>query len=219
MTHIASRRTARRLGIAAVAAVAAILTACAEEYPVSPGWPQPSAETAGIPKPPRGGTTTPLLDVRSDDPLAGVPGCDHLHPPAGSRLAFRAYAKGVQIYHWNGSGWAFDGPSAVLSADREGKSVIGTHYAGPKWESASGGIVSGSILERCTPNPDAIEWLLLGTTSTGPGPFHGVTRIQRVNTVGGKKPARDGAFVGEEVRVEYSTEYWFYRPGRDASVS
>jgi hypothetical protein len=38
-----------------------------------------------------------------------------------------------------------------------------------------------------------------------------VTFIQRVNTIGGTAPAEAGAFVGDEARVPYTTEYYFYR--------
>jgi hypothetical protein len=137
--------------------------------------------------------------------------CTDLEPPAGSKLAFHVYAAGVQIYHWNGASWTFDGPLATLSADASGKSIVGTHYAGPTWESNSGGKVIGSVLKRCTPSPNAIPWLLLGAESDGPGIFHRVTRIQRVNTVGGNAPTYSGTVTGEEARVPYTAEYLFYR--------
>jgi len=43
------------------------------------------------------------------------------------------------------------------------------------------------------------------------GIFNGVSRIQRINTSGGKAPTTPGAFVGEVARVPYTTEYVFYR--------
>ena len=89
--------------------------------------------------------------------------------------------------------------------------IVGIHYAGPTWESNSGSKVVGTVLERCTPDPDAIPWLLLKAVSNeGPG-FSRVTFIQRVNTVGGIAPTDPGDFVGEEVEVPYTTEYYFYR--------
>ena len=70
----------------------------------------------------------------------------------------------------------------------------------------------GTVLERCTPDPDAIPWLKLETVSSeGPGIFDGVTFIQRLYTVGGKAPAAPGDFPGEVVRVPYTAEYYFYR--------
>ena len=45
------------------------------------------------------------------------PQCDSLRVPAGNRLSSRVYAKGVQIYRWNGTSWVFAGPEATLYAD------------------------------------------------------------------------------------------------------
>ena len=137
--------------------------------------------------------------------------CPKLAPPAGSKLAFHVYAEGVQIYRWTGTSWGFIAPSATLSSDAGGHGIVGTHYAGPTWESYSGGTVKGTVIERCTPDANAIAWLLLGAVAEGPGVFHRVTHIQRVNTVGGNAPAAPGTFVGEEARVPYTTEYFFYR--------
>ena len=124
---------------------------------------------------------------------------------------FHAYASGVQIYRWSGSAWVFVAPSAVLYADASGNGQVGTHSAGPTWESASGSKVVGTVIDRC-PVPNAIPWLVLGAASSGgPGVFDGITRIQRVNTVGGTAPATAGTAVGEEVRVPYTAEYYFYR--------
>ena len=138
--------------------------------------------------------------------------CQNLQAPAGNKVAFHVYAEGVQIYSWNGTSWSFVAPEAILSADAGFNGVVGTHYGGPTWESASGSKVVGAVLERCTPDPTAIPWLLLAAVSTeGPGIFDGVTYIQRVNTVGGLAPAAPGDFVGDEARVPYTTEYLFYR--------
>ena len=135
-----------------------------------------------------------------------------LQVPAGNKVAFHAYAEGVQIYRWTDTGWAFVAPEAYLYAGAEDDDPVGIHYAGPTWESASGSFVVGTVLERCTPDPDAIPWLLLGAVdSEGPGIFDGVTYIQRVNTVGGKAPAEAGDFPGEVARVPYTAEYYFYR--------
>ena len=69
----------------------------------------------------------------------------------------------------------------------------------------------GSVVDRCTPNPDAVAWLLLSAVADGPGIFHRVDFIQRINTAGGIAPATPGSFVGQEARVPYTTEYLFYR--------
>jgi hypothetical protein len=134
-----------------------------------------------------------------------------LQVPTGSHLVFHVYADGVQIYRWNGTSWTFVAPSALLFANAGGNGVVGTHYAGPTWESMSGGKVTGAVLQRCTPDPASIPWLLLEATPDGPGIFHRVAFIQRVNTAGGNAPSNPGTVVGEEARVPYTTEYFFYR--------
>ena len=182
-----------KTGISIVVAGAAFLAACADDAPTG------ANRRLALPD---SGTESRAVDL-------GV--CSDLRAPAGSKLAFHVYAAGVQIYHWNGTGWTFDGPSATLSADAAGKSTVGIHYAGPTWESNSGGKVVGSISKRCQPDPNAIAWLLLTAVSDGPGIFHRVTHIQRVNTVGGNAPSDRGNVVGEEARVPYTTEYLFYR--------
>ena len=138
--------------------------------------------------------------------------CQDLQVPAGNKVAFRVYAEGVQIYRWDGASWVFVAPEAVLFADAGGHGAVGIHYAGPTWESPSGSKVVGTILKRCTPGPDAIPWLLLKAASSGgPGIFHRVTFIQRVNTAGGLVPADPGDFPGEVAEVPYTAEYFFYR--------
>jgi hypothetical protein len=135
-----------------------------------------------------------------------------LAAPADTSVALQVYAEGVQIYRWTGTAWAFVAPEALLFADGEGHGTIGTHYAGPTWESNSGSKVVGSVFDRCTPNPDAIPWLLLdAVSSSGPGIFQRVTHIQRLNTVGGLAPSEPGDVPGEEVRVPYTAVYVFYR--------
>ena len=175
-----------RHSLVAVAAMA-VLAGCAEDSPVGPG-------------------------AEPDKPAVDLGNCDSLRVPAGSTLALHAYAQGVQIYHWDGRSWTFVAPSAKLFADAEGTGVVGTHYTGPTWESASGSTVVGAVRARCTPNPDAIPWLLLGAVSSeGPGVFQGVTHIQRMNTVGGKAPTENGSFQDQVREMPYTAEYFFYR--------
>jgi uncharacterized protein (TIGR03118 family) len=156
-----------------------------------------------------GGPNSNPGNINRGPDLADFP---KLQVPAGNKVAFHAYAVGVQIYTWDGMKWAFVAPEATLYADAEHHGVIGTHYAGPTWESNSGSKVVGARVASATVDPDAIPWLLLQAQSTdGPGIFHDVTYIQRVNTVGGKVPTAPGDIVGQEARVPYSAEYFFYR--------
>lgn len=150
-------------------------------------------------------------DLGREDRAADLPVCEEVQVPAGSQLAFHAYASGVQIYHWDGTAWAFDGPAAVLFADPEGQGKVGIHYSGPTWLSVSGGKVTGSLLQKCPVGSDDIPWLLLAATAEGPGVFQGVNRIQRLNTEGGNAPVEKGTTVGEVKRVPYTAEYFFYR--------
>ena len=137
---------------------------------------------------------------------------EKLQVEAGNKLAFHAYAVGVQIYRWNGGSWSLVGPDALLFADADCTAVVGTHYVGPTWETLGGSKVVATVEKRYTPGPDSIDWLLLkAVSSEGAGVFNGVTFIQRVNTQGGKAPAEPGDFVGDEVEVPYATEYYFYR--------
>jgi uncharacterized protein DUF3455 len=131
---------------------------------------------------------------------------------ADGELTFRAYASGVQIYRWSGASWVFVAPRATLYGDAGLHGVVGSHYAGPTWESVSGSTVVGAVAERCTPNSSSIPWLLLdAVSSAGPGVFRGVTQIQRVNTVGGIAPSGVGNVIGEIAEVPYTAEYLFYR--------
>jgi hypothetical protein len=150
----------------------------------------------------------------SIQPPALPAGCEQLAAPAGNEVAFRVYAVGVQIYRWTGTAWGFVAPEAVLFASENYRGQVGSHYGGPTWESNSGSLVASSATTAipCTPDPTAIPWLrLTAISSTGPGVFDGVTYIQRINTVGGLKPATSGTTVGEVARIPYTTEYYFYK--------
>ena len=142
--------------------------------------------------------------------------CASIEVEAGNKVSFHTYAIGVQIYRWNGSAWLFDAPSANLYADAGFNGKVGFHYGGPRWESNSGSVVQAARVQNtgCTPDASAIPWLLLKTVSAeGPGIFKKVTYIQRVNTTGGLAPTEPGTFAGQEKRVPYTAEYYFYRAG------
>ena len=140
------------------------------------------------------------------------PLCDSLNVPAGNRVAAHLYALGVQIYRWNGTAWAFVGPDATLYADQGFNGEVGTHYVGPTWEAEDGSKVVAAKFADCLPNRGAIPWLRLDAVTSSPqGRFAGITHVQRVNTFGGTAPATAGTFVGDEARVPYTAEYYFYR--------
>lgn len=163
-------------------------------------------------------TALVLVACGNDSPVAprveavDMRGCENLNVPSGVALANRLFARGVQIYRWNGTAWAFVEPSAVLFADAQANEAVGIHFAGPTWEGLAGSKVVGAVVDRCTPNANAIPWLLLGAASAeGAGVFQRTTYIQRVNTVGGLAPTIPGSVVGELANVPYTAEYMFYR--------
>lgn len=144
--------------------------------------------------------------------LAQVP--DNLKPPATEKLLFQAHATGDQIYTCDGAKWILTAPDAKLF-DKSGKQ-IGSHFAGPTWESTDGSRVVGAMVENATPDPASIPWLLLRAVShTGNGVMADVSSIQRLNTKGGKAPASgcDAGHKGERARVHYSADYLFFTGG------
>ena len=182
------------LGRSLIIAVAAV-AGCAGDSPIGPN-PRPGAPV------------TPAAEIRGVD----LGSCPQLQVEEGNRISARLYAVGVQIYRWDGVTWVFVAPSATLYEGPESPAPVGTHYAGPTWESISGGTVIGAVQQRCTPDASAIPWLLLGAVSSdGPGIFRGTTFIQRVHTVGGLAPSQPGSIIGELAHVPYTTTYLFYR--------
>jgi hypothetical protein len=144
---------------------------------------------------------------------------DALRAAAGEQPDFVLNAHGVQIYACKPRAtdryafqWTFVAPEAVLL---EGEKIVGHHGAGPTWESASdGSSARGVARERQDGGAGNIPWLLLTATSTeGTGRFSGVTSVQRVATKGGVEPSIpcDAARSGQEVRVKYTADYYFYK--------
>jgi len=137
------------------------------------------------------------------------------------KLALEAHARGVQIYECKASKndatrleWVFRAPEADLF-DTAGNR-IGKHYAGPTWEANDGSSVVGEVKAKAdAPSPDAIPWLLLSARSTaGSGIFATIQAIQRAHTTGGKAPATcESAQAGQETRVPYTADYYFYSAG------
>jgi len=157
-----------------------------------------------------------LIQVARADNRNGAPdlpsACESIEAPAGNKAFLRVYALGVQVYRWNGASWDFVAPEANLFANENYTAKIGTHYAGPTWEAIGGSKVVGMRVADCAPHSNTIPWLLLQSISNdGPGIFRRVTYIQRVNTTGGQRPICPGTSIGEEARIPYTAEYYFYR--------
>jgi hypothetical protein len=141
-----------------------------------------------------------------------------LQPPAGQQLVSQAHAKGDQVYTCTEDvtqyTWMLKAPDAKLF-DKDGK-PFGKHFAGPSWEANDGSRVTGSAVAS-VPSPDAnsIPWLLVQVVSReGTGVLSRANFIQRLNTKGGKAPSSgcDEAHAGQELRVPYSADYFFYAP-------
>jgi len=132
--------------------------------------------------------------------------CGSIQVPEGNKLAFHAFAKGVQIYKWNlvTQKWDPLAPRAGLFAEPNYFGEVGSHYGGPTWESKSGSKVEGRRVlgTGCTPDPTAVAWLLLSKYRTdGAGIFTKITFIQRVNTTAGLAPMDAGLIDGETREV------------------
>jgi hypothetical protein len=156
---------------------------------------------------------------------------------AGYKPFFAAHAVGTQNYICapaatpSGLDWLFIGPQATLF-DALGEQVA-THYQSGNPE-RSGAIQATWQHSRDTSGvwatkykgstdpayvaPGAIEWLLLQVTGQQTGPTAGdkLSRarfIQRVNTVGGVKPASadcTAATLNTRKLVPYEADYYFY---------
>jgi Protein of unknown function (DUF3455) len=162
---------------------------------------------------------TGLFSAVAQDRSLKVP--EALNLPDARVLLLKARGEGVQIYECktpaDAAGqfkWVLKAPQADL-INGKGEN-IGKHYAGPTWESNDGSKVIGELQQHVdSPNPGAIQWLLLKAKSNeGTGVFKVVTYIQRLDTQGGKAPATgcDSGHSGAEVRVHYSANYYFYGP-------
>lgn len=201
-----TRITPRWLGCLLVIWAAGLASACSEDAALGPGPGHASAERPAIGAGPH---PVSIQSTANVDPAA----CENVRAPMDTHLAYRAFARGVQIYRWNGTSWTPQGPLAALFADESGNSTVGSHYGGPTWESLSGSRVIGEVQETCVVDPAAVPWLLLSAKSSdGPGIFDRVSFIRRVDTVGGKAPSYPGASAGEEARMDYTATYLFYRP-------
>lgn len=196
----------RRYSLAIVAA-AALFAACADSAPVGP--------KAGTANAPATDLTPAEALAASAGRLPDLAGCTQLRVD-DSKISFRAFGIGVQVYRWDGLKWVFSNPEANLYADAGGNGLVATHFsepfAKPNWLTQSGSRVVGTVVDRCTPNADAIDWLKLSADNSGTGVFNQTKFIQRLNTVGGLAPVTPGTVVGQEARIPYTADYIFYRP-------
>jgi hypothetical protein len=162
---------------------------------------------------------TALLVACASAPQA-PPVPDALKPGAQERAAFTRHARGVQIYRCDADGgafkWIFVAPEAQLFESAASQAALGSHGAGPFWQSTDGSRVVGKVKARADAVNAAadIPWLLLTTTAEGPsGQMSAVKSIQRIRTAGGVAPSSGCAAagdVGKQSRVPYTSDYVFF---------
>ena len=133
--------------------------------------------------------------------------------PDGHKPYLVAHAEGVQIYECTASAtWRLVAPRATLTGDND--KVIGSHYAGPRWETRDGSIVTGARDAGASVDPTAVDWLRLKATSATDGRLAATTYIQRIHTVGGLAPAAQdcgAGTAGQQREIPYSADYVFFK--------
>ena len=143
---------------------------------------------------------------------------DALKLSPGETLLFAVKGRGNQVYEWvpkkkDPTKYEWDHIPEADLFDFEGNKV-GSHYAGPTWESNDGSKVICEIkAHAAAPAPNAAPWLLLPVKShEGQGIFSAVTCIRRMDTVGGGEPSTsaDQVKAGQVVRVPYTATYYCY---------
>ena len=164
--------------------------------------------------------TTPLIRtlVIALAPLSLVsaraePSRADIAAPAGT-LIKKLHAVGAQIYECKADPhgdlvWTFREPLASLILDGR---TVGRHFAGPTWEMSDGSRVTGKVVaQAAAPSTDDIPWLRLEVSERrGSGGLDGVTTVQRLETVGGKKSG-PCTLAGELLAEPYAADYLFSR--------
>ncbi|HEY4145518.1 DUF3455 domain-containing protein [Pinirhizobacter sp.] len=144
-----------------------------------------------------------------------------LNPPGGYTVAFKAEARGVQIYTSKAAAgaspqWTLEAPLAEL----KGAGHVIHHYAGPSWEAVDGSKISRDTSTQVVTVPakqasNDIPWLLVKVVADpAPGVLGKVEYVQRISTHGGAAPAKPPVRAGTKVGVPYTATYVFYaKPG------
>ena len=136
---------------------------------------------------------------------------------ADAQLLYVVPARGVQIYECRAGvdgavAWTFVAPEATLFDTRG--APFGTHGVGPFWQARDGSRITGKVAARAdAPVKGAIPWLLLEAHADGTrGTLAPITRIQRLNTVGGAAPVGGctASTLGNTVRVAYAADYYLF---------
>lgn len=161
----------------------------------------PSSQSASA----RGGVAAPSLGFFSK-----------IKVPDDHEPALKLAARGAQVFRCekrDSQGvWVFRQPDAEL-LDAAGKAA-GRHGANFSFEHVDGSRLVATIAAHDeAPKPTDLRWLLMTTRSFGKGAFEGITHVQRINTTGGMPPAScDVAQAGRVLRVDFTSDFLFYRP-------
>jgi hypothetical protein len=128
-------------------------------------------------------------------------------------------ASGVQIYSCEYDAnhrldWVFKSPRATLY-NASGEAVI-EHSAGPSWEAKDGSRITGRVIAQIPGAASgSIAQLLLETHAAPDSPAYGalagVRYVQRINTVGGVKPATACSVEHALGNSPYIANYIFFR--------
>jgi len=180
----------------AVALCGALALSACETLPAPPSPPSGDART---------GVVAPSLGLFS-----------RIKVPDDREPVLKLAARGAQVFRCekrDGQGaWVFRQPDAEL-LDAAGK-VVGRHGANFSFEHVDGSRLVATIAAHDeAPKPTDLRWLLMTTRSFGKGAFEGVTHVQRINTAGGMPPAScDAAHAGRILRIDFTSDFLFYRP-------
>jgi hypothetical protein len=170
-----------------------------------------ACETTSTPTGPAvGGTRAPAVA----SPSLGF--FSNIKVPGDHEPVLKLTGRGAQVFRCEkrqGAGtWVFRQPDAEL-LDETGK-VVGRHGANFSFEHVDGSRLVATIAAYDdAPKATDLRWLLMTTRSFGKGTFDGVTHVQRINTAGGMPPAScDAAQTGKVLRVDFTSDFVFYRP-------
>jgi hypothetical protein len=142
--------------------------------------------------------------------------------PAGHEVARKVFARGVQVYEWDGASWRFVGPLADLydldDQDVPRREKAGTHYMHlntPAWEFPAGQV----IVERAQAVPGAgpkdIDWLRVELRQDEANRRAlNYSHVLRLRTRLGRAPDAEvypGGYKGQRVGMSYETYYAFLK--------
>jgi hypothetical protein len=159
-----------------------------------------------------------LADISTCAPIP-----DSLKVPVGNKFFLQTFARGVQIYQVKRSTtdpntflWVNIAPLATLYAKPDFVNPLIHHFAGPTWEflkgSEKGEKVVATKVAGVTPDPTAIQWLLLKAVDSLSTPDNKITFVQRICTIRGLAPTTgaDEAHLGQTDSIPYMASYLFY---------